>query len=58
MKFFRCSPSNQNPGAAPVYSIYTVYFISCHLCPPQFLFVADLMIYFEDIMVKFTSIFL
>ena len=31
---FWCSPSNQNPGAAPVYSIL-VYciFISCHLCP-------------------------
>ena len=36
--------SNQNPGAAPVFSI-RVYciFISCHLCPPKFLYVADPM---------------
>ena len=29
--FFWCPP-NQNSGAAPVYSIYTVY-LCCHLCP-------------------------
>ena len=33
-------PPNQNSGAAPVYSIYTIY-LCCHLCPPKFLYVAD-----------------
>ena len=28
-------PSNQNPGAAPVYSTYCI-FSSCHLCPFKF----------------------
>ena len=40
--FSDVSHSNQNPGAAPVYSIYCI-FISCHLCP-QFLYVADPMV--------------
>ena len=44
MKFFLMFHSpNQNSGAAPVYSIYTVY-LCCHLCPPpKFLYVADPM---------------
>ena len=35
--FVRCSPSNQNPGAAPIYSIYsyTVY-LSVVTSPPHF----------------------
>ena len=44
--FFLMFPPIQNSGAAPVYSIYTVY-LCCHLCPPpQFLYVADPMLYY------------
>ena len=38
--FSDVTPPHQNSGAAPVYSIYTVY-LCCHLCPPKFLYVAD-----------------
>ena len=41
---FDVSPSNQNPGAAPVYSmyIYSIFMLSL-VPPPQFLYVADPM---------------
>ena len=40
--FFDVFPSNQDPGAAPVYStVYTVYLSVVTCAPPKFLYVAD-----------------
>ena len=54
MKFFLMFPSpNQNSGAAPVYSIYTVY-LCCHLCPPpKLLYVADPMVYWNILSLEY-----
>ena len=38
MKFFPMFPSNQNPGAAHVYRLYTVY-LSVVTCPPFPIFI-------------------
>ena len=50
--FSDVSPSNQNPGAAPIY-IYIYWIFMLSLVPPQFLYVADPMEYMGLILKRF-----